>query len=52
MDKMPAVSQNQQKFMAICQHNPGAAKGKCPSKAVAKEYAATKRKGLPKRVKK
>ena len=35
---MPAKSARQQRFMAMCVHNPEKARGKCPSKAVAKEY--------------
>lgn len=36
---MPAVSRKQQRFMAMCEHNPGKARGKCPSKKVAHEFA-------------
>lgn len=36
---MPATSKRQQRFMAICAHNPGKARGKCPSKKVAKEFS-------------
>lgn len=36
---MPAVSKKQQKFMAICAHNPSKAKGKCPPKKVAREFS-------------
>lgn len=36
---MPAVSKKQQRFMAMCSHNPGAAKGKCPPKKVAHEFS-------------
>ena len=36
---MPAVSSKQQKFMAICSHSPGAAKGSCPSHKVAEEFS-------------
>jgi hypothetical protein len=36
---MPAVSSKQQQFMAICAHSPGAARGKCPSHAVAEEFS-------------
>lgn len=49
---MPAKSQAQQRFMAICAHNPAHAQGKCPSKTVAREYAQTPRKGLPQKVSK
>lgn len=53
---MPAVSRKQQRFMAMCRHNPENAKGKCPSKEVAKEFSHIKlsavktrarKKGLP-----
>ena len=37
--KMPAVSKKQQKFMALCAHNPGAAQGKCPSHKVSEEFS-------------
>jgi hypothetical protein len=36
---MPAKSKKQQKFMGMCEHAPAMAKGKCPSKKVAKEFA-------------
>lgn len=36
---MPAISSKQQKFMAMCSHNPGKAYGKCPSHEVAEEYS-------------
>lgn len=36
---MPAVSKKQQKFMAMCAHNPSKAYGKCPSKKVAREFS-------------
>lgn len=49
---MPSVSKAQQQFMAMCEHSPEKARGKCPSKAVAKEYASTKTKGLPEHKKK
>lgn len=35
---MPSVSAAQHRYMAMCAHNPGAARGKCPSKAVASEF--------------
>ena len=46
---MPAVSQKQQKFMAIAEHNPSALRDKAPnmSKAQLHDFAATPRKGLP-----
>ncbi len=37
---MPAVSKKQQRFMQMCLHNPGKARGQCPPKKVAKEFAA------------
>jgi hypothetical protein len=36
---MPAKTAKQQKYMAICAHSPGKAKGKCPSRAVAEEFS-------------
>lgn len=36
---MPAVSSKQQKFMAMCKHNPKHAYGKCPSMKVASEFS-------------
>jgi hypothetical protein len=46
---MPARSKAQAKFMAICQHHPEHAKGKCPNMTNQQfhDYAATPRKGLP-----
>ena len=46
---MPAVSKAQQAMMAICEHEPKHAKGKCPSmtKAQMHDFAATPTKGLP-----
>ena len=35
----PATSDRQQKFMAICSHNPKHAKGKCPSHKVSEEFS-------------
>lgn len=51
---MPAKSQAQQRFMAICEHNPAHAIGKCPNMTHKQlhDFAATPRKGLPVRVKK
>lgn len=37
----PATSEKQARFMRMCEHDPGAAKGKCPSKAVATEFNHT-----------
>lgn len=36
---MPAKTRKQQRFMAMCAHSPKHAKGKCPSKKVAKEFS-------------
>ena len=36
---MPAKTAKQQRFMAMCAHTPSKAKGKCPSKKVAKEFS-------------
>jgi len=47
---MPAKSQAQQRFMAMCEHDPKHARGRCPSRSVAREYAGTPRKGLPEHV--
>lgn len=35
---MPSKTQKQANFMRMCAHNPGAAKGKCPPKKVAREF--------------
>jgi hypothetical protein len=35
----PAISERQRKFMAICAHTPGKARGKCPSHKVAQEFS-------------
>ena len=36
---MPAKSKKQQRFMGGCLSNPAKMKGKCPPKAVAREFA-------------
>lgn len=36
---MPAQSQRQQRFMALCSKNPSKARGNCPSKKVAMEFS-------------
>lgn len=36
---MPAKSAKQQRFMALCAFNPSKARGKCPPKSVAREFA-------------
>jgi hypothetical protein len=46
---MPAVSKKQQKFMAICSHDPKHAKGECPDKETAHEFSFGKRSELPER---
>lgn len=50
---MPSVSKAQRRFMAICEHQPSHARGKCPdmTKEQLHHYAATKEKGLPERKK-
>lgn len=50
---MPARSQAQQRFFAMCEHDPAHVKGQCPkglTKAQLHDFAATPRAGLPKRV--
>ena len=54
---MPAKSQAQQRLMAMAEHNPGAIYDKNKgilgmSKDELHKFSATKRKGLPKKVKK
>jgi hypothetical protein len=41
MASNPATTEKQARFMQLCQHNPGAARGKCPSQSVAKEFGHT-----------
>ncbi len=51
---MPARSQAQQRFMAMCAHDPSHVKGTCPTgmtKDQLREFARTPRTGLPKQVK-
>lgn len=36
---MPAKSEKQRRFMAMCAHTPGKAYKKCPSKKVAREFS-------------
>lgn len=45
---MPAKSPKQQRYMAMCAKSPGKARGKCPSKAVAKKFARKPRGGYRK----
>jgi hypothetical protein len=33
------VSAKQQRFMGMCAHSPGKAKGQCPSQSVAEEFS-------------
>lgn len=49
---MPAYTPKQQKFMAMCKHNPGKARGKCPPKKVAEEFSHKPAGGYRKRKKK
>lgn len=49
---MPARSAKMQKFMAVCAHSPGKAKGKCPPKDVAQEFSHKPRGGYKQRTKK
>ena len=42
---MPAVSKKQQRFMGMCLSDPSKARGKCPSKKVAREFAHKPPKG-------
>lgn len=41
---MPAKTERQRRFMAMCSHSPGKAHGKCPPKDVAREFAHRKKK--------
>jgi hypothetical protein len=45
---MPAKSRKQQRFMAMCAHNPRHASGKCPDKKTAREFSHKPRKGYGK----
>lgn len=47
---MPAKSKAQQQFMAVCEHSPQHARGRCPSPSVAREFAKTPTKALPRHV--
>ena len=49
---MPARSRAQQRFFAMCMHQPRHARGKCPdmSRTKMKEFAETKHRGLPEKV--
>lgn len=40
---MPAKSEKQRKFMAMCLYSPEKVKGECPSKKVAKEFSKKKK---------
>ena len=46
---MPATTKKQQRWAAMCAHNPGAAKGSCPSKKVAEEFSHKPKGGYKKR---
>jgi len=48
---MPAKSRAQQRFFAMCMHEPRHARGKCPdmSKDKMREFAETKHAGLPRK---
>ena len=51
---MPAKSEKQRKFMGMCAHGKGQARGKCPSKKVAEEFSRKpkggyKRRSMPKK---
>lgn len=35
---MPAKSEKQARFMRMCAHKPGKARGKCPTKKVARKF--------------
>lgn len=48
---MPAKSKKQQRFMAMCAHNPEEAKGKCPPKDVAEEFSKKPKSGYEKKKK-
>ena len=39
MQSNPAVSDKQQRFMAMCARSPGKARGKCPSQSVSEEFS-------------
>jgi hypothetical protein len=41
---MPAKTEKQRRFMAMCANNPGKARGKCPSKSVAREFMHKRKK--------
>jgi hypothetical protein len=49
---VPAVSGAQQRFMAMCEHDPQHAQGQCPSMTHQQlhDFAATPTKNLPQRV--
>jgi hypothetical protein len=36
---MPAKTKRMQRFMGMCAHSPGKAKGKCPPMKVAREFS-------------
>lgn len=49
---MPAKSKAQQRFFAMCMHQPRHARGKCPSmpREEMRKFAETEHKGLPNKV--
>ena len=49
---MPSVSRDQRTFLAICEHNPKHARGKCPNmtKKQYREFTTTPTTHLPKKV--
>lgn len=49
---MPAKSSAQRRFFGLCEHRPDKARSACPdmSKSQMHDFAATKEKGLPKKV--
>jgi len=47
---MPAKSAKQERFMALCAHNPSKARGECPAPKVAREFSTMQKrstKGSP-----
>jgi len=46
---MPAKSESQRRYMAMCAKNPSKARGKCPSKVVAEEFMHKPKGGYDKR---
>lgn len=46
---MPAKTKRQQRYMGMCAHQPAKARGKCPSKKVARKMAKKPKGGYRKR---